>query len=129
MSIQYADGNVIRFVDTPGLFDTTVSNSETLKEIERFNEYISPGPHIFLLVINAASRFTAEEAKTVRELERHFGPDIYRYMLCIMTHADDAVNDDDERYSLSEMLEHSAQNNDLKYILDKIKNRFVKYHI
>ena len=38
-------------MDTPGLFDTEVSDAETLKEITRCMVLTSLGPHVLLLVI------------------------------------------------------------------------------
>ncbi|KAL6460980.1 hypothetical protein MHYP_G00309460 [Metynnis hypsauchen] len=64
-------GKEIIVIDTPGLFDTKLSQDEIIKEIVKCMTYSSPGPHVFLIVIRVG-RFTPEEKETVKQLKEVF---------------------------------------------------------
>ncbi|KAG2460211.1 GIMA4 GTPase, partial [Polypterus senegalus] len=57
------DGTNVAVIDTPGLFDTELHDS-VKQEIVKCVQQSSPGPHAFLMVIQAR-RFTEEENNTV----------------------------------------------------------------
>jgi len=117
ISMQYPDGNIIRFIDTPGLFDTTKTNADTLNEIGKFVNLISPGPHIFLWVLRAG-RFTQEEADTIALLEKNYGSSIYKYMICVITHADSVKG---KKYP--EIIGLAQENEGFKIISNQCGNR------
>lgn len=75
-------------VDTPGIFDTIISNNEVAKEVGKSIVMSSPGPHAILLVINGSVRFTEEERQTVTLLKETFGDDVVKYMVVIFTRED-----------------------------------------
>ncbi|XP_050957639.1 GTPase IMAP family member 7-like [Labeo rohita] len=75
-------------VDTPGLYDTKLSNDEVLTEIVNCFKYVAPGPHIFLLVMSIG-RFTEEERDTVGLIHRVFGRAVLNHMMVLFTRADD----------------------------------------
>ncbi|KAK3508113.1 hypothetical protein QTP70_014517, partial [Hemibagrus guttatus] len=62
----------ISVIDTPGIFDTRLSNKDVIIEIMNCLTYSSPGPHVFLIVISLAVRFTQEERSTVDEIKKTF---------------------------------------------------------
>ncbi|CAI5666230.1 unnamed protein product [Oreochromis niloticus] len=77
----------ITVVDTPGLLDTSKSTDAIKKEITKCIHMSSPGPHVFLLVLQIG-RFTTEEQNCVDALEKLFGPKASNYMIVLFTHGD-----------------------------------------
>lgn len=78
----------IHVVDTPGILDTTKSAESIKTEIAKCIQMSSPGPHVFLLVIQIG-RFTTEEFNCVQALEKLFGPQASKYMIVLFTRGDE----------------------------------------
>ncbi|XP_071322903.1 GTPase IMAP family member 7-like [Trachinotus anak] len=78
----------IHVVDTPGILDTSKSAESIKKEIAKCIQMSSPGPHVFLLVIQVG-RFTKEEENCVQALEAIFGPEASKYMIVLFTRGDE----------------------------------------
>ncbi|XP_019217608.1 immune-associated nucleotide-binding protein 9-like [Oreochromis niloticus] len=77
----------ITVVDTPGLLDTSKTADIMKKEIAKCIQITTPGPHVFLLVLQIG-RFTKEEQNCVDALEKLFGPKASNYMIVVFTHGD-----------------------------------------
>ncbi|XP_075773055.1 GTPase IMAP family member 8-like [Pelodiscus sinensis] len=81
-------GREIVVVDTPGLFDTSISMTETCKEISRCVVVSSPGPHAIVVVLQLA-RYTEEEKATVARIQDIFGAKAMKYMIFLFTRKED----------------------------------------
>ena len=108
----------IVIVDTPGIFDTKVSNDKVQEEIYKCIGITSPGPHAFVLVLNIVDRFTEEEERTVKHFEKYFGENIYKYLIVLFTRKDELKANDT---TLSDYIDNCPSN--LKKFIKKCGNR------
>ncbi|XP_072549138.1 GTPase IMAP family member 8-like [Salminus brasiliensis] len=105
------DGRNVEVVDTPGWCDTELPEAEIVQETVQCIDMSSPGPHVFLLVLQIG-RFTEEEKKTVQKIQEVFGEGVSKYMMVLFTRGDDL-----EDRTIDDYLKNAAD--DLKNIVFK----------
>ena len=87
-SIKRFGYNIV-VIDTPGIFDTKITDELVQIEVAKWVGLSSPGPHAFILVLNLAARYTEEEHSTVELFVKQFGENIYKYMMVLFTRKDE----------------------------------------
>jgi GTPase Era involved in 16S rRNA processing len=106
--------------DTPGLFDTSVDYNIIKKQLcHAVTSTASPGPHAFLIVLEAG-RFTEEEQKTVQLINDMFGKDAGKYCILIITREDDILH---HKLTLEKYIERSTA--PFKNLLAQCQNRIL----
>ncbi|XP_051992817.1 GTPase IMAP family member 8-like [Xyrauchen texanus] len=114
---QTVEGRTISITDTPGLFDTSISNEELKDEIQKCVEMSVPGPHAFLLVTRLDVRFTEEEKNTVKWIQKNFSQEAMNYTIVLFTRGDQL------KTSIEEFLN---KNDELKELVHQCKGG---YHV
>ncbi|KAJ8000815.1 hypothetical protein DPEC_G00184310 [Dallia pectoralis] len=81
----------VSVIDTPGLFDTELSESSVITKIVECITLSSPGPHVFLLVV-PISRFTDEDNMVVTRIQNIFGEAAMNHTMVLFTRGDELVD-------------------------------------
>ncbi|XP_045891615.1 GTPase IMAP family member 8-like isoform X2 [Micropterus dolomieu] len=108
------DGRPFVVVDTPGLFDTTLSHEEVNQEMVKCISLLAPGPHVFLLVLQIG-RLTKEEKETLKLIKEGFGKNAEKFTIILLTGGDSL---EDEETSIEEYIEHKCDASFKKLISD-----------
>ncbi|KAF4099012.1 GTPase IMAP family member 7-like [Onychostoma macrolepis] len=110
-------GREITLVDTPGLFNTDVSEEYLKQEISKCVNMTAPGPHAIILVIQLGP-FTKEEMMSVEKLRAIFGETADKHTIILFTHGDELTS------TIEEYMSKAGEN--LKEILRRCGGR---YHV
>ncbi|XP_065818196.1 GTPase IMAP family member 4-like [Labrus bergylta] len=108
------DGRPVTVVDTPGLFDNSMSNEEVYEEMIKCISLLAPGPHVFLLVLNIC-RFTPEEKETLKLIKEGFGRNADKFTIVLLTGGDSLKR---KNMSTEEYIEKRCDDSFKKLIAD-----------
>ncbi|XP_043112875.1 GTPase IMAP family member 7-like [Puntigrus tetrazona] len=110
------ESKAISVIDTPGLYDTRMSEEQLKKEIEKCVIMSAPGPHVFLLVIRLDDRYTEEQKNTVKWIQENFGEKAACYTIVLFTRGDQLKGKSLDGYI--------SENNDLQALINNCGGRF-----
>lgn len=82
---RFVHGRNITLIDTPGFFDTAVSEEQLKPEITRCIAECAAGPHAILIVLKV-EKFTSHENEIFTKICQYFSPEALRYATVLFTH-------------------------------------------
>ncbi|XP_016411484.1 GTPase IMAP family member 7-like [Sinocyclocheilus rhinocerous] len=112
-------GRWVTVYDTPGLFNTELSDHEIQHKLIKTLQRCESGPCVFLLVIKA-DRFTGKERKTVEKIEELLGEERLKNTWILFTRGDEL---EEENMTIEEYINLSVP---LKKVVQKYHQR---YHV
>lgn len=87
----------VSVVDTPGLFSTKLTAKELKAELLEAVRLSSPGPHVFLFVIQLG-RFAKQEQEGLKTLQKILSPDVSKHTMLLFTYGDRLEDTDMEQF-------------------------------
>ncbi|XP_063750464.1 GTPase IMAP family member 7 [Eleginops maclovinus] len=102
------NGRSITLIDTPGFFDTAISEEELKPEILRCIIECAPGPHAFLIVLEVR-KFTEQEQAVIENISQYFTEEVFQYATVLFTHGDQL----DEGQTIKEYFHQNQLMNEL----------------
>ncbi|KAL0152055.1 hypothetical protein M9458_052639, partial [Cirrhinus mrigala] len=115
------NGRSVAVIDTPGLFDTSLTNELVVEEIVKCVSLSSPGPHVFVIVLSVG-RFTNEENETMQLIKKIFGPKAAQFSIVLFTYGDKLGSKSIEDYV------KRSNNAELKKLIRDCGNRFLVFN-
>ncbi|XP_050958021.1 uncharacterized protein LOC127159160 [Labeo rohita] len=112
-------GRSVTVIDTPALFDMTLTKQHVQKEIMKCVSLSAPGPHVIIIVLSVG-RFTQEDEYTLDIIKMIFGPKTADFCIVLFTRGDDLKKQTIEQYV--------EKNAELKKLIRDCGNRFLTFN-
>uniref|UniRef100_A0A3B1J942 AIG1-type G domain-containing protein n=1 Tax=Astyanax mexicanus TaxID=7994 RepID=A0A3B1J942_ASTMX len=90
-------GRTVAVIDTPGLYDPTLSPEQVQQEIVKCILMSAPGPHAFIIVLSVG-RVTKDDVETLDMIKTLFGPKAAMFSIVLFTRGDDLENQTIKEY-------------------------------
>ncbi|XP_015255971.1 PREDICTED: GTPase IMAP family member 4-like [Cyprinodon variegatus] len=87
-SLGEVEGRPVAVVDTPGLFDDSLTQEEVQLKLVKCISLLAPGPHVFLVVVPIGGRITPEEMETLKLIKEGIGRNSEKYTIMLFTRGD-----------------------------------------
>ncbi|XP_048007984.1 GTPase IMAP family member 7 [Megalobrama amblycephala] len=103
----------LELVDCPGIFDTSLSENEIIKEMSKCINMTAPGPHAIVLVIKLGP-YTEEEKRSVEKIRAVFGEEADKHTIILFTHGDKLTEDiektlSEARHDLTQLIKSCGE--------------------
>ncbi|XP_058624303.1 GTPase IMAP family member 8-like [Onychostoma macrolepis] len=82
MQTERVEDRNICIIDTPGFFNTQLTDEEMKKQMTKCLYLSHPGPHVFLLVINLET-FREEQRNFVEQIQENFGAQAFKFTMVL----------------------------------------------
>ncbi|XP_057183020.1 GTPase IMAP family member 7-like [Triplophysa rosa] len=114
------NGQKVRVIDTPGLWDTETNADQNKSQIEKlFND--SGDGLVILLVIRLGVRLTQEELNTIKWIKENFGKEVTKYTIVLFTHGD-------ELPQTVKIEDYINEDKNLKALVEQCTRRYHVFH-
>ncbi|XP_041634452.1 GTPase IMAP family member 9-like [Cheilinus undulatus] len=114
-------GQKMAIVDTPGLCHADKSDRDVMKEIKKCLSEVSPGPHVFLLVL-PLEPFTPELQNVVKIFKSSFGDCVIQYTMVLFPDGEKLEDGDTDDFIGQEEELHNFVNDECKGRRHVLKN-------
>ncbi|XP_074518480.1 GTPase IMAP family member 7-like [Halichoeres trimaculatus] len=85
---RFVNGRKYTLIDSPGFFDTRMSEEDLKPEIIRCITESAPGPHAFLILLKVES-YTEHEQAVVTRIRESFSEEVFKYATVVFTHGNE----------------------------------------
>ncbi|XP_042605298.1 uncharacterized protein LOC109097078 isoform X2 [Cyprinus carpio] len=114
-----ADGRSVAVIDTPGLFDPSLTKEQVVEEIMKCVSLSAPGPHAFIIVLSVG-KMTPEEKDTLHMIKMIFGSKAADFCIVLFTRGDDLRGQTIQQYV--------ERCDELKKLISDCGNRFLVFN-
>ncbi|XP_056128007.1 GTPase IMAP family member 8-like [Rhinichthys klamathensis goyatoka] len=118
----------ISIIDTPGFFNTQLTDEEMKKQMMKSLYLSDPGPHVFLLVINLEN-FEEEQRNLVEQIQENFGAQAFKFTLVLFTGREKMTNREWMSFMNSSTFEDIVSHCRGKYHFINSKSEIIPSHI
>ncbi|KAL1279155.1 hypothetical protein QQF64_025828 [Cirrhinus molitorella] len=92
----------ISIINTPGFFNTHLTDEELQEQMMKSLDLCNPGPHMFLLVINLET-FEEDERNIIEKIEEIFGVQALKFTMVLFTEREGMSKEKWKKIKLSEI--------------------------
>ncbi|RXN13377.1 GTPase IMAP family member 4 [Labeo rohita] len=115
------DGRSVAVIDTPGLFDPSLTKQQVQEEIMNCISLSAPGPHVIIIVLSVG-RFTPEKKDILDMIKMIFGSKAADFCIVLFTRLDRLRGQTIKQYV------DRSKNDELKKLISDCGNRFLAFN-